>query len=88
METFIEHVIAWMQFFFCCFCFLNFFFFLVSYMTFHMFQCHSPKSSLHQDLSDGTVGKNLPANAGDTGSIPGLGEKLLSLPATSTGPVL
>jgi len=26
-----------------------------------------------QDFSGGTVGKNPPANAGDTGSIPGLG---------------
>ena len=27
----------------------------------------------HRDFSGGTVDKSLPANAGDTGSVPGLG---------------
>ena len=46
------------------------------------------------DFPGGTVGKNLPANGGDTGSIPGPGiphamEQLLISPhATTTEPML
>ena len=45
-----------------------------------------------QDFPGGTVVKNPPANAGDTGSIPGLGRShmlgKLSPCATTIGPVL
>lgn len=34
---------------------------------------HDPEKESLQDCLGGPVGKNLPANAGDTGSIPGQG---------------
>ena len=43
----------------------------ISYMILYMFQCHSPKSS--HPLPGGSEDKASACNAGDLGSIPGLG---------------
>ena len=37
---------------------------------------HDPEKESLQDCLGGPVGKNLPANAGDTGSIPGQGARI------------
>ena len=43
----------------------------MSFHTRNHFNCKWFKLTL-QDFSGGTLGRNLPANAGDTGLIPGL----------------
>ena len=42
-------------------------------MKFNLLQALQSFNNSHQDFPGGTVDKNPPANAGDTGLIPGLG---------------
>ena len=39
----------------------------------HIYICHFKKNTYSWDFPGGAVGKNLPANAGDMGSVPGPG---------------
>ena len=52
--------------------------------VFPSFHCQTSQKRVYRDFPGGTVVKNPPANAGDTGSIPGTGRS--HMPRSSLGP--